>query len=163
MAAGAAVGGEAEMAGGGDGFLDGAEVGADVLVRRQAEGAALEGVAEGVGEVFLDGGGEGEGFDAAGAEAFLGALGELAAEAGGVEAGAAEAGESEALPEEFLLEGEGLVFQDANVAGEVDAAGFFEEPEDGEVVGAADVDTEGEVAGGLGGGGAEVEGAVFIF
>ena len=161
MAVGPVVGGEAEVAGGGGGFFDGAEVGAEEFVGGDAEVAGFEGVAEGVGEVFLDVGGEGEGFDAALAEALLGAFGELAAEAGGIEAGAAEAGEGEALPEEFLLGVEGLVGEDGEVAGEEEAGGFFEEPEDGEVAGAANVHAEVEVLGALGGGGEEVEGFVF--
>jgi len=89
VAAGAAVGGEAEVAGAGGGFFDGAEVGADIFVGGNTESAFFEEAAQAEGEVFFDRRGEGDGFDAAGAEAFEGAFGELAAEAGGVEAGAA--------------------------------------------------------------------------
>lgn len=80
-----------------------------------------------------------------------GVFGELAAEAGLVDGGFAEVGEGEEVVEDFFLDVEGGVVEGDELAGEEGGVDVFEEPEDGEVVGAADVDAEEEVVGGAGG------------
>ncbi len=50
VAAGAAVGGEADVAGAGGFFLDGAQVGADVFAVGDFDASFFEGAAERVGE-----------------------------------------------------------------------------------------------------------------
>lgn len=156
------IGVEAGVAGGGGLAFDGAEVSADEFMRGDAEEVIFEGGAEGVGEGFFDGVGEGDGFDAVGAEGAEGIFGELAAEAGLVDGGFAEVGEGEEVVEDFFLDVEGGILEGDELAGEEGGVDVFEEPEDGEVVGAADIDAEEEVVGGAGDlGEGEFPGGVF--
>lgn len=143
--------GEADFAGGGVDAFDGAEVGADEFIWGDAEEVVFEGGAEVVGEGFFVLEGEGDGEDAVFAEGIGGGFGELATEAGLVDGGFAEVGEGEEVVEDFFLEVEGGVLEADEVAGEEGGVDVFEEPEDGEVVVAADVDAEEEVVGGAGG------------
>ena len=86
--------------------------------------------------------GEGDAFDFVFAEALLGAFGELTAKAGLVDAAAFDLGRGQNFIENGFLFFEGLFFHDFDGAGVVGAAEFFEEPHDGEVFVAADVDAE---------------------
>lgn len=88
MAAFAAVGGEADFAAAGRLLFDCAEIFSYHGVARDFDGAVFEGHADGEGEVFFHGLGEGDAFDFVFAEFLLGAFGELEAEAGLVDAAA---------------------------------------------------------------------------
>lgn len=136
-----ALAGEADVAGGGGLLADAAEVGANFRIGGDAKGFVLEGGADGIGEVFLDGSGELDAFDA-GAEFLAGALGELAPDAGLIDAAAFDGRMSEKVVKGFLLGVEGGVLKAEDLPGEMDIADFFEEPEDGEVVIATDVHAE---------------------
>lgn len=142
----AAIGAEADIAGGGVFFFDGTEIGTDFGSGRDADEFFLHGDTEWVGEGFFDGIGEGDTFGAT--EVFVvGAFGELATDAGLVDADAADIWHFEEVVEEFFLDREGSLFEDLDEAGVEDVAGFFEEPEDGEIVVAAEIDAEVEIVG----------------
>jgi hypothetical protein len=103
-----AFAGEADVAGGGGFFADGTKVGADGFVGGDADGLVFKGGADGIGEVFLDGSGKVNAFNAIGAEFFDGAFGELAAKAGLIDATAADGGVLEDGIEGKFLGIEGL-------------------------------------------------------
>ncbi len=81
MAVAGAFAGETDVAGGGGFLADAAEVGADGGVVGSGGWFYLQRRRDRVGEFFFDGGSKMNSFDAVGAEFFLGALGELAADA----------------------------------------------------------------------------------
>jgi hypothetical protein len=124
-------------------FFDAAQVGAEFVVADETKELVFHVGAEGEGEVFFYGRGEGDGFDFP-AETRFGALGELEAEAGGVDATAFDLREFEEGIEFTFDFGEGFVFEFEAEAVVGDGADFFAEVDDAEVVAAGNVDANEE-------------------
>lgn len=80
-----------------------------------------------------------------------GAFCELAAEACLIDTGAKKGGDGEEVIEDGFLDREWGVLEAEELAGEEDVVDIFEEPEDSEVMVAADIDAEEEVVAGVGG------------
>jgi hypothetical protein len=132
---------ETEFAAGGKFFFQGAEVGAKVVVLRDAQAAILEIAAQCEGEFFLQRIGEIDGLDFP-AEVFAGTFGEVGAESGLVNAGAFELRESEDGEEVGFDFGEWLVVEFEAQAVVHDAVDLFAEVDDAEVAVAGDVEAE---------------------
>ena len=119
----------------------GAEVSSEFVVDGDAEVAVFDFVAKGESELFFHRLSEIDGLDFP-AEAFLGALGELVAEAGFVDAGAFEVGQREQRIELGLDLGVGLLLELEAEAVADGAVDLFADIDDAEVVVPGDIKTQ---------------------
>ena len=153
VAVAGALAGETNVAGGGGFLADAAKVGADGFVAGDANGFILESGADGISQFVFDGGCKMNSFDAIFAEFPLGALGELTANAGLIDATASHAGIFEDGVKYGFLGVKGLAIQHVDGAGEIDVAELFQDPNNGEIVIAANIDSDEPGPGGGGRGG----------